>query len=66
VGAFNLRQNVISNAPNFKTMDELVTTEFLHITWAPCGAHCLDFMIKDKVKIPWVKQVIDVDKMVKT
>jgi hypothetical protein len=46
-------------------MDELVTTKFLHITWIPCGAHCLDFMIKDKVKIPWVKQVIDVDKMVK-
>jgi len=46
-------------------MDELVRTGFLHITWTPCGAHCLDFMIKDKVKIPWVKQVIDADKMVK-
>ncbi len=65
MGTFNLRQNVISNTPNFKTMDELVRTEFLHITWTPCGAHCLDFMIKDKVKIPWVKQVIDADKMVK-
>ncbi len=46
-------------------MDELVRTEFFHITWTPCGAHCLDFMIKDSFTISWVKQVIDVDKMVK-
>jgi hypothetical protein len=27
--------------------------------WSPCAAHCIDLMLEDMGKLPWIKEIID-------
>jgi hypothetical protein len=27
--------------------------------WSPCAAHCIDLMLEDMRKLPWIKEIID-------
>jgi hypothetical protein len=27
--------------------------------WSPCAAHCIDLMLEDTGKLPWIKEIID-------
>ena len=30
-----------------------------HIFWTPCAAHCIDLMLEDLGKLPWLKEIIE-------
>ncbi len=52
VGPENVAQVIIDNASNYKAMSDL------SIVWMPSVTHCLDLLIEDIAKLPWIKNVI--------
>lgn len=41
-------------------MGRLVNETYPHIFWTPCAAHCLDLLVEDIAKLPWVKEIVGV------
>lgn len=58
VGPENVVQVVTDNASNCKRMGEMVEEEFPSIVWTPCAAHCMDLMMEDIGRLPWVRPII--------
>ena len=58
VGPSNVVQVVTDNASNCRKMGRLVEEEFPSIVWTPCASHCLDLLMEDIGKFPWVKEVL--------
>lgn len=52
-------QVVTDNASNCVSMGKLVNEKYPWIFWSPCAAHCLDLLIEDIARLPWVKEVVD-------
>lgn len=51
-------QVVTDNASNCVSMGRLVNETYPHIFWTPCAAHCLDLLVEDVAKIPWIAEVV--------
>jgi hypothetical protein len=51
-------QVVIDSAAVYKAAGRLVEQEFSWITWTPCTPHCLDLLLEDVGKLPWVAEVV--------
>jgi len=58
VGADSVIQVVIDSATVCKAAGRLVEQEFSWITWTPCTPHCLDLLLEDVGKLPWVAEVV--------
>ena len=58
VGLENVVQVVTDNASNCKAMGTMVEAEFPRIVWTPCVAHCLDLLMEDIGRLPWVQLVV--------
>jgi len=59
VGAENIVQVIIDNASNCVAMGKMVEEEFPTICWTPCASHCLDLLIEDIAKLPWINRVMN-------
>ncbi|KAI0511649.1 hypothetical protein KFK09_012279 [Dendrobium nobile] len=57
VGPENIVQLVTDNAANYKKAGELLKARFNNIYWSPCGAHCLNFILKDLGSIPLIENL---------
>jgi len=51
-------QVITDNASNCRRMGELVMEEFPNIVWTPCASHCLDLLMEDIGKLPWIHSVM--------
>jgi hypothetical protein len=51
-------QVITHNASNYKAMGDLVMKDYLSIVWTLSAAHCLNLLIEDIAKLPWIKDVI--------
>ncbi len=58
MGPENEVQVIIDNDFNCKTMGDLVMRDYLSIVWTPCATHCLELLIENIAKLPWIKDVI--------
>jgi hypothetical protein len=58
VGANNVIQVVTNSVAVCKVVGKLVEQEFSWITWTSCTPHCLDLLIEDVGKLPWVVKVV--------
>ena len=59
VGEENVVQIVIDNAANYVVAGKLLMERHRHLFWIPCVAHCLDLMLEDLGKIPWIKKCVE-------
>jgi hypothetical protein len=59
VGAENIVQVITDNASNCVAMGKMVEEEFPTICWTPCASHCLDLLIEDIAKLPWINRVMN-------
>eukprot|EP01018_Ginkgo_biloba_P005280 Gb_12450 [translate_table: standard] len=57
VGEENVVQIVIDSASNCVGAGKLIM-DFKKIYWTPCAAHCLDLLLHDLGKLPWVNEAI--------
>ena len=58
IGPENVVQVVTDNASNCRRMGDLIEQEFPSIVWTPCASHCLDLLMEDTGKLPWISSVI--------
>jgi len=58
VGADSVIQVVTDSAVVCKAAGRLVEQECSWITWTPCTPHCLDLLLEDVGKLPWVAEVV--------
>jgi len=59
VGEENVVQIVTDNAANYVAAGKLLMERHPHLFWTPCAAHCIDLMLEDLGKLPWIKTVIE-------
>lgn len=59
VGAARVVQIIADSASNCVAARKLIAEKYPHITCAPCAAHCLDLLLEDIGKLPWVASVLD-------
>jgi len=52
-------QIVTDNAANYVAAGRMLMERHETVFWTPCAAHCIDLMLEDVGKIPFVKEVID-------
>jgi hypothetical protein len=59
IGAHHVVQIVTDNAANYVAAGRMLMERHDTVFWTPCAAHCIDLMLEDVGKIPFVKEVID-------
>jgi hypothetical protein len=64
VGPKNVMRVIIDIASNCKAMGDLVMKDYPSIVWTPCATHCLNLLIEDIAKLPWIKDVITKAKLI--
>ena len=55
----NIVQVITDNATNYVAVGRMLMDRYPSLFWTPCAAHCIDFMLEDMEKIPFIKEVID-------
>ena len=58
VGANNIVQIITDSASNCVAARKLIAEKYPHIICAPCAAQCLDLLLEDIGKLPWIASVI--------
>eukprot|EP00253_Pinus_taeda_P001667 PITA_01667 len=61
VGEQNVVQ-VTDNAANYVAAGRILMDRHPTLFWTPCAAHCIDLMLEDIAKIPFVKDIVDSSK----
>ena len=59
IGAHNVVQVISDNAANYVAAGRMLMDRYPSLFWTPCAAHCIDLMLEDMGKIPFIKVVID-------
>ena len=59
MGEENVVQIVTNNAANYVAVGKLLMKRHPHLYWTPCVAHCIDLMLEDIGKLPWIKTIIE-------
>ena len=58
VGVKHVVQVITDNAANYVAAGKLLCAKYPTIFWTPCAAHCIDLMLEDIGKLPWVQDVV--------
>eukprot|EP01018_Ginkgo_biloba_P036360 Gb_12971 [translate_table: standard] len=64
VGEKNLVQIVTDSSSNYVGAGKMIMARFKTIYWTPCAAHCMDLLLHDLGKLPWVNEVIQRGKLI--
>eukprot|EP01018_Ginkgo_biloba_P022716 Gb_06996 [translate_table: standard] len=64
VGEENVVQIVIDSASNCVGAGKMIMARFKTIYWTPCAAHCMDLLLHDLGKLPWVNEAIRRGKLI--
>jgi hypothetical protein len=49
----------MNNVANYVVVDKLLMERYWTLYWTPCATHCIDLMLEDTGKIPWIKEIVD-------
>eukprot|EP00253_Pinus_taeda_P030591 PITA_30591 len=55
-------QVITDNAANYVVAGRMFMNRHPTLFWTPCAAHCIDLMLEDIGKIPFVKDIVDSSK----
>ena len=58
VGVENVVHVVTDNASNCLGAGKMLMEKHKAIYWTPCAAHCLDLLLHDLAKFPWINETI--------
>eukprot|EP00253_Pinus_taeda_P036308 PITA_36308 len=64
VGEQNVVQVITDNAANYVAAGRMLMDRHPTLFWTPCVAHCIDLMLEDIGKIPFVKDIVDSSKSI--
>ena len=55
----NVVQVITDNVANYVAAGRMLMDRYPSLFWTPCATHCIDLMLEDMGKIPFIKVVID-------
>jgi hypothetical protein len=58
VGKENVVQVITDSASNCVGAGKMIMEKYTKIYWTPCATHCLDLLLHDSTKFPWVNETI--------
>lgn len=58
VGEENVVQVITDNASNCVGARKMIMDKYRKIYWTPCAAHCLDLLLHDLAKFPWINEIV--------
>ena len=58
VGEKNVVQVVTDSASNCVGAGKMIMDKYKKIYWTPCATHCLDLLLHDLAKFPWINEVV--------
>eukprot|EP00253_Pinus_taeda_P001982 PITA_01982 len=64
VGEQHVVQVITDNAANYVVVGRMLMDRHPTLFWTPCAAHCIDLMLEDIGKIPFVKDIVDSSKSI--
>lgn len=64
VGEQHVVQVITDNAANYVAVGRMLMDRHPTLFWTPCAAHCIDLMLEDIGKIPFVKDIVDSSKSI--
>eukprot|EP01018_Ginkgo_biloba_P025883 Gb_25508 [translate_table: standard] len=64
VGEENVAQIVTNSASNCVGAGKMIMARFKIIYWTPCATHCMDLLLHDLGKLPWVNEAIQREKLI--
>ena len=59
IGPQYVVQVITDNAANYVVARRMLMERYASLYWTPCATHCIDLMLEDMEKPPWIKEVID-------
>ena len=59
IGPQYVVQVITDNAANYVAAGRMLMERYPSLFWSPCAAHCIDLMLEDMGKLPWIKEIID-------
>jgi hypothetical protein len=59
IGPQYVVQVITDNAANNVAADKLLMERYQTLNWTPCAVHCIDLMLEDMEKIPWIKEIVE-------
>jgi hypothetical protein len=59
-------QVITDNVANYVVAGRMLMQRYPSLYWSPCAAHCIDLMLEDIGKFPWIKEIIDLARSVTT
>ena len=57
-GMENVVQVITDSAPNCVAARNILEHQYPNIVFSPCTAHCLDLLLNDLAKLPWLRDII--------
>jgi hypothetical protein len=49
----------MDNAANYVVAGRMLSERYPSLYRSPCAVHCIDLMLEDMGKLPWIKEIID-------
>jgi hypothetical protein len=59
IGLQYVVQVITNNVANYVVAGRMLTQRYPSLYWSPYAAHCIDLMLEDMGKLPWIKEIID-------
>jgi len=60
----NVVQVITDNVANYVATGGLLMERYPNLFWTPCVAHCIDLMLEDIGKIPFVRDIVESSKSI--
>jgi hypothetical protein len=59
IGPQYVVQVITDNAGNYVAAGRMLMQRYPSLYWSPCVVHCIDLILEDMGKLPWIKEIID-------
>jgi hypothetical protein len=59
IGPQYVVQVITDNVANYVVVGRMLMQRYPSLYWSPCATHCIDLMLEDMGKLPWIKEIID-------
>jgi hypothetical protein len=59
IGPQYVVQVIRDNVVNYVVAGRMLMERYPSLYWSPFAAHCIDLVLEDMGKLPWIKEIID-------
>jgi hypothetical protein len=59
VGPQHVVQVITDNAANYVAAGRMLMQRYPTLFWTPCAAHCIDLILEDMGKIPYIRDIVE-------